>query len=296
MKTSKFLLILLISIVGLISVNETKAQSVNISFSNFQRALSPYGRWQNNPRYGQVWIYNEPNFRPYYSNGYWDYTKYGWEWVSDYDWGWAPFHYGRWEYDSYDGWMWIPGYDWAPAWVSWSSYDSYYGWAPMGYGLNTNISFGSIPYDRWTFIPRQYICDRNISRYYVSSQRNYGFRNAVIINNVYNGNGYYDNDRGRDGRFFRGPDRYEVQRYTNTRIEERKVDYREKTGAFRRGDNAINNNHNNNFPQRQQNERQTPTVFDRMNKGQEDVRNNDKQNQQNTNFPQRQAQQSSAQG
>ncbi len=90
------------------SFTETKAQSVSVNFSMFQNQLSPYGRWINNPRYGQVWIYRDANFRPYYTDGHWEYTNYGWSWVSDYDWGWAPFHYGRWEYDNFYGWMWIP--------------------------------------------------------------------------------------------------------------------------------------------------------------------------------------------
>jgi len=28
--------------------------------------------------------------------------------ASDYNWGWAPFHYGRWAYDPFYGWMWVP--------------------------------------------------------------------------------------------------------------------------------------------------------------------------------------------
>ena len=290
MKNLKFLVVLLFIIGAVSSSSEVKAQYYNPSFSTFQRDLSPYGRWSHHPRYGQVWSYNQPGFRPYYSDGHWEYTNYGWEWVSDYDWGWAPFHYGRWEYDPYDGWIWIPDYEWAPAWVSWSSYDGYYGWAPMGYGSSINISFGSIPYDRWTFVPRQNMCERNLNRYYVSPQRNYNFRNAVIINNVYKGH-------GRDGRFFRGPDRDDVQRYTQRDIQERKVDNREKTGVFRRGDNTINNNNrdqnnnngnwNNGNRDPRNNRQDNPNVFDRMKQGQQDVKNNDRRD----NFPGRQQQQ-----
>ncbi|MBK8497214.1 MAG: hypothetical protein IPL50_21100 [Chitinophagaceae bacterium] len=84
--------------------------------------------------------------------------------------------------------------------ASWSSYDDYYGWAPLGYGNNINISFGSIPYNNWTFIPRRNICDRDLNRYYVSHRQDNRFRNAVVINNYYNG-------RGNIGRFVRGPER-----------------------------------------------------------------------------------------
>ncbi|MGG9961253.1 DUF6600 domain-containing protein [Ferruginibacter sp. SUN106] len=241
MKNLKFAIVLFIAVLGFTPAAEVKAQSVSVNFSLFQRELGPHGRWMTNPRFGEVWIYNDPGFKPYYTDGHWEYTNYGWSWVSDFDWGWAPFHYGRWEYDPSYGWMWIPGYDWGAAWVSWSEYDDYYGWAPLGYGVNVNVSFGSIPYDRWTFIPRRNICDRDINRYYVSPDRNRGFRNAVVINNYYGGNG----DRGR---FMRGPERNEVERYTHNNIQERRIDDRERQGRWtanndnNRRDNGNNNN------------------------------------------------------
>ena len=257
MKNIKFLIVLLIVISGFTSTSEVKAQSFSISFSTFQRDLSPYGRWYNHPRYGQVWSYNQADFRPYYSDGHWEYTDYGWEWVSDYDWGWAPFHYGRWEYEPFYGWIWIPGYEWAPAWVSWSSYDGYYGWAPMGYGHSINMSFNSIPYERWTFVPRQHICDNNMSSYYISPHRHRNFRNATIINNVYNGS-------GREGRYYSGPDRNEVQRYTRTSIQERRVDTREKYGLFKPRGKFNNDN----------NDRGANNNNVRWNNGNRDVNNN----------------------
>jgi len=235
MKNIKIGFLLLAAIISFTPLAETKAQSVSISFSAFHQELSPYGRWMNNPRFGQVWINYDANFRPYYTDGHWEYTNYGWSWISDYDWGWAPFHYGRWEYDPFYGWMWIPGYEWGAAWVSWSSYDDYYGWAPLGYGNNINISFGSIPYNNWTFIPRRNICDRNLNRYYVSHRQDNRFRNAVVINNYYNG-------RGNIGRFVRGPERREVERYTGNNIQERRIDY---TDRRLNRNNATSNNSNN---------------------------------------------------
>ncbi|MBK7434748.1 MAG: hypothetical protein IPI66_13215 [Chitinophagaceae bacterium] len=218
MKNVKMLAMLTLVLMSLLPMQETKAQQVNVNFSLFQQTLSPYGRWMNNPRFGQVWISNQRDFRPYYTDGHWEYTQYGWSWESDYDWGWAPFHYGRWEYDPYIGWMWIPGYDWGSAWVTWSSYDDYYGWAPLGYGVNINISFGAMPYDRWTFVPRRNMCERNMSSYYVNPMRDNRFRRAVVINNHY------------ENRFCKGPDRYEVQRYTRTPVQERRFEDRERYG------------------------------------------------------------------
>jgi hypothetical protein len=269
MKTLKLSFILLAAIVSFLPVAETKAQSVSVSvnFNTFQQELSPYGRWMNNPRFGQVWINNDAGFKPYYTNGHWEYTNYGWSWESDYDWGWAPFHYGRWEYDPYYGWMWIPGYEWASAWVSWSSYDDYYGWAPLGYGVNINVSFGSIPYNNWNFIPRRNICDRNLNRYYVSHRQNNNFRNAVVINNYYNGNGGV-------GRYVRGPERREVERYTSNRIPERRIDYTDRN----RNRNSGYNNDDNRRGRRNNDElNQNNNTGDGNNRRRGDVNRNDNQ-------------------
>ena len=81
-----------------------KAQ-LSVSFQVFYDQLSPYGSWINYPNYGYVWLPTRvpQGFRPYANGGHWVYTNDGWAWVSDYDWGWAPFHYGNWFYDQYYG-------------------------------------------------------------------------------------------------------------------------------------------------------------------------------------------------
>lgn len=217
MRITKLLLILLLSFAGTTATIEAKAQpGVSVSFNTFYNELGRYGRWVDHPRYGQVWIYDQPDFRPYYTDGHWEYTDFGWEWVSDYDWGWGPFHYGRWEEDPSYGWMWIPGYDWAPAWVSWSQYDDYYGWAPLGYGVGLDVSVNMIPSSWWVFAPRAYITSPMIGRYCVPFDRSrYFYRNAAMIHNYY--------DRG-GRRFMMGPERGEVERFTHARIEPRRID------------------------------------------------------------------------
>src|SRR5690606_35625059 len=86
----------------------------------FYDELTPYGKWYNDPQYGFVWAPRVGrDYRPYYSNGYWQMTHYGNMWVSGYAWGWAPFHYGRWAMCGMFGWVWIPGSEWGPAWVTW---------------------------------------------------------------------------------------------------------------------------------------------------------------------------------
>ena len=76
---------------------------------DFRDALAPYGQWVQSPQYGNVWVPSQEivgsDFTPYYSGGRWNYTDYGWTWVSEYNWGWAPFHYGRW--------ITLPGYGWS---------------------------------------------------------------------------------------------------------------------------------------------------------------------------------------
>lgn len=238
MRNSTFIAIVIAGILGVSSIaTESKAQRVSVNFSVFQNELGRYGRWTNHPRFGEVWIYNEPGFRPYYSNGNWDYTEYGWEWISDYDWGWAPFHYGRWEMDPYYGWIWIPGYEWAPAWVSWSEYGDYYGWAPLGYGLSINISIGSIPYDRWNFCSRPYINQRSFRDYCVPFAQNRNiYRNVTIINNYYG---------ERNGRYSAGPQRRDAERYFGRNIETHHYDrenrYQRRDNDNRRSTPYVNN-------------------------------------------------------
>jgi hypothetical protein len=100
--------------------------------SVFYTALAPYGSWVMTAEYGQVWSpqHVPAQWQPY-TDGRWVYTDYGWTWVSDWEWGWAPFHYGRWTYMSSYGWVWIPDTVWAPAWVAWRHGPGWVGWAPL---------------------------------------------------------------------------------------------------------------------------------------------------------------------
>jgi hypothetical protein len=102
--------------------------------ASFDETLAPYGDWVdvNGER---AWrpsasIVGE-DFQPYATGGQWLSSDYGWYFQSDYPWGWAPFHYGRWALDVNNGWVWLPGTVWAPAWVDWRSGGGYIGWAPL---------------------------------------------------------------------------------------------------------------------------------------------------------------------
>jgi hypothetical protein len=106
------------------------------ALTDFEPALDPHGTWVDDPTYGTVWA-PSPNevaadFTPYVSGGHWAYDD-SYVWVSDYAWGWAVFHYGRWIWIAERGWAWIPGRLYAGAWVVWriDGTADYVGWAPM---------------------------------------------------------------------------------------------------------------------------------------------------------------------
>ena len=195
---------------------EASAQHGSASYRLFYDALSPYGYWVDYPNYGYVWMPDvDPDFSPYATAGHWVFTDDGWMWVSDYPWGWATFHYGRWDYDELYGWFWVPDDEWGPAWVSWRRSPGYYGWAPLRPGISINISFGS-DYrernERWIFVRDRDIARPDIDRYYVNRTNN-----ATIINNstlIVN----TQRDDKRNATYITGPGRDDVQRATNTTV------------------------------------------------------------------------------
>ena len=206
-----------------------------ITYQQFYNDLSPYGNWTNYGNYGNVWIPNQQNFRPYYTNGQWVYTDYGWTWASNYNWGWAPFHYGRWIQDRSYGWMWIPGTEWAPAWVSWRSGGDYYGWAPLGPGMNAGNYNGS--YDDWTFVPRRYINSSQIDNYYINQSSNLRIiNNTTIINNTNISNKHR---RANTPYYNPGPSVREVERSTGSQIRRYNVVSSNKPEAPQINNNSI---------------------------------------------------------
>ena len=72
--------------------------------------LDAYGTWRTDPTYGPVWVPTNVavDWAPYHT-GHWTFVApWGWTWVDDAPWGFAPFHYGRWAYVG-GGWAWVPG-------------------------------------------------------------------------------------------------------------------------------------------------------------------------------------------
>ncbi|WP_276359205.1 DUF6600 domain-containing protein [Daejeonella sp. H1SJ63] len=212
----------LILILSLMLPGQSKAQyDDDVSLETFYEELSPYGVWINDPQYGYVWRpdVDQDEFRPYYTNGHWEMTQYGNTWVSNYDWGWAPFHYGRWVFHNRKGWLWIPDTRWGPAWVSWRRGGGYYGWAPLGPGVSISINIGPrIPDFYWVFVPDRSIYSYRYPRY--DRYRNVNiYHNTVIINNTYVHNRY---------RYYTGPRVEEIRRVTNQPVKIHDVrDYRD---------------------------------------------------------------------
>lgn len=156
---------------GEIAVGENESEYSDTdpsALTEFKPALEGHGQWVDDPAYGTIWVPASTevgsDFVPYTTGGHWTYddtTNY--VWVSDYSWGWAPFHYGRWVHVSHHGWAWIPGRTYAGAWVVWRSGDAdygYVGWAPAGpdwywyNGYAVGWTFGYTPY--YSYCHRDY--------------------------------------------------------------------------------------------------------------------------------------------
>jgi hypothetical protein len=126
--------------------------------------LDNYGSWRSDPNYGNVWTPTRvsTDWAPY-RNGHWAWiSPWGWTWVDDAPWGYAPFHYGRWV--SLGGnWGWVPGPRevqpvYAPALVAFIGGPQFGGPASRGGG-----NVGWFPLG-----PREvYVPSYNVSRGYV---------------------------------------------------------------------------------------------------------------------------------
>jgi hypothetical protein len=207
----------------------------------FYQTLSPYGTWVEVAGYGWCWqptvAVVDTGWRPYCNSGHWVWTDCGWYWQSDYSWGWAPFHYGRWYRSSLHGWVWAPDSTWAPAWVTWRYSDTYCGWAPLPPGayfdvgvgfrfhggrVGVGFDFGLVP-DCFTFIPTRLFCDLRPWRHCLP-----GIQVVNIFNRTRIINNYGAGPRGGIIANL-GPGRNAIA--TVTRTEIRKVELRDANPA-----------------------------------------------------------------
>ena len=147
--------------------------------------LDEYGNWRRDSRYGNVWFPSrvDAGWAPY-QDGHWVWQEpWGWTWVDNAPWGFAPSHYGRWVNVS-NRWGWVPGPRnvrpvYAPALVAFIS----------GSGWSISISSGGgLPIGWFPLGPREvYVPSYQASRdYFTRVNVTNTVVNNTIITNVYN--------------------------------------------------------------------------------------------------------------
>jgi hypothetical protein len=97
--------------------------------------------------------------------------------MAEEEWGWIPYHYGRWGWEPRLGWFWVPATVWAPAWVTWRWSGLYIGWAPLPPGIEFVIGVGvrspyDIPSHYWVFLEGRYFQHDYLDRYVLPYERN----------------------------------------------------------------------------------------------------------------------------
>ncbi|HXF27944.1 MAG TPA: DUF6600 domain-containing protein [Bryobacteraceae bacterium] len=150
--------------------------------------LDEYGSWAPASGYGDVWYPRQvaAGWSPY-QTGHWAWIEpWGWTWVDDAPWGFAPFHYGRWAYIG-NRWGWCPGPIgvgvrpvYAPALVA---------WVGAGAGFSFGVSFGGGAGVGWfplgprdVFIPSYRVSPVYVNRVNITNTR----ITNINVTNVYN--------------------------------------------------------------------------------------------------------------
>ncbi len=149
--------------------------------------LDEYGDWSYVAGYGPCWRPRAivTGWAPY-RFGHWVYVgPWGWTWVEDEPWGFAPFHYGRWASVN-GGWFWVPGPVvvrpvWAPALVA------FVGGGP-GFHFSAGVGVGWFPlgpgevYVPGYHVSRRYVNNVNITNTSVNITKVTNVYNTVIVN------------------------------------------------------------------------------------------------------------------
>jgi uncharacterized protein DUF6600 len=140
--------------------------------------LDDNGDWRDDSNYGHVWYPNHVNagWAPYHE-GHWAWVApWGWTWVDDAPWGYAPFHYGRWV--SVSGrWGWVAGpVDvqpvYAPALVAF-----------IGGGIGVGVDVGWFPLGpREVYVPTYNVSPAYVNRVNISNTN----VSTTTVTNVYN--------------------------------------------------------------------------------------------------------------
>src|SRR6266404_5384413 len=142
--------------------------------------LDDYGDWRDDSNYGHVWYPNrvESGWAPY-RQGHWDWIEpWGYTWVDDSPWGYAPFHYGRWVVVG-GRWGWVAGPPavravYAPALVVFIG-------GGVGVGFGGNVGWFPLG-PREVYVPSYQVSRGYVERVNVSNTT----VNNVQVTNVYN--------------------------------------------------------------------------------------------------------------
>jgi len=174
-------------------LNSQSAQYVSREMPGYAD-LDAAGSWAPTPDYGPVWYPTglAVGWRPY-STGHWAYVvPWGYTWIDDAPWGYAPFHYGRWAVIG-GRWGWAPGPPavvpvYSPALVAFVG----------GPGISIGIGFGGgvaawfplgigEPFTPWYHASPAYARQVNVTNVNITN-----IHNTTIINNY---NTYITNTR-----------------------------------------------------------------------------------------------------
>jgi hypothetical protein len=150
--------------------------------------LDTYGSWSQDPAYGAVWMPREvPAQWAPYRDGHWAWVSpWGWTWVDDAPWGFAPFHYGRWAQIG-PRWAWVPG-RLAPRPVYAPALVAFVGGGSGGVSWNISIGGAARPGVGWfPLAPGEaYRPAYRVSpRYITQVNHNIVVNNTVNVTNVY---------------------------------------------------------------------------------------------------------------
>ncbi len=155
--------------------------------------LDDYGGWRTEPEYGTVWFPHVTvvNWAPY-RYGHWAWiSPWGWTWVDDAPWGFAPFHYGRW-ISVRGAWGWVPcpppvvavAYIrpvYAPALVAWVGGPHFGAGIVVGGGAGVNVGWFPLG-PREVYVPSYHVSRRYVNNVNISNTT----VNQTVINNYYN--------------------------------------------------------------------------------------------------------------
>jgi hypothetical protein len=149
--------------------------------------LDDYGSWRSDPSYGNVWVPTRvaTGWAPYRS-GHWAWVSpWGWTWVDDEPWGYAPFHYGRWVHVR-GSWGWVPGPRrvrpvYAPALVAFIGGPGFGVSVSVGGGYAGNVGWFPLG-PREVYVPAYHVSPAYVNRVNVSNTT----VSSTTITTVYN--------------------------------------------------------------------------------------------------------------